>query len=90
MKKKFKYEFEDTSKYDSIRFEYSDKYDEKINIEMMNGVPALSANKSGFMHLAKLCLKMALSDYKDGFYFDIKKDLDDEQKEIILISLDNR
>lgn len=89
MEKAFNYTFQDKSQNNGISFDYSENYDERINLEIVNNKPVLSANKNGYLFLAKVFLKLALCDYKDGFHFHLHRDVDSDQEEIMIISVDH-
>jgi hypothetical protein len=72
MKKKFVYEFDDTSKDEGLTIDQSDilkehggrykfEVDDKKNINLF-------ANKRGYMYLARLFIKLAEGDYSTDFH----------------------
>jgi hypothetical protein len=83
MKKNFQFEFEDTSAENRISFDYNEDIDEIFEIQTDKGTPVLCANQQGFMTLAKVFIKMAMCDYKDGFHINIRKDFDADRSDTL-------
>lgn len=83
MKKKFEFEFTDESPNNGISFEYDDDIEEDMEITLENGTPVLYANSQAFLALARTFIKMAMCDYKNGFYVSFRKDLNADEPEII-------
>lgn len=54
-----------------------------MNVTLENGVPVLSANSQAFLALAKIFIKMAVCDYKEGFHLHLPKDFDADEQEVI-------
>ncbi|NDC83754.1 hypothetical protein EB093_08880 [bacterium] len=87
MEKIFTYSFKDESEQGAITFEYNDKVDEKLSVSMLNTTPMITVNQSGALALAKLFLKMALGEYKDGFHTHVSQDFDADKSEALIIGV---
>jgi hypothetical protein len=93
MKKVFHFEFEDESaaesgsKHDGITYEYSVAENERLRIEMVNGVPFIFANGSGMLMLAKILVKIALGKYKNGFHVHLHQDFNADSPEVLGVGL---
>jgi hypothetical protein len=89
--KRFVFEFDDESaaasgvRTDGITFECSG--DESLSVEVSEGATYLFANRAGMITLAKMLLKLGLSDYKSGFHFHLAKDFDASKEEILCIGV---
>ncbi len=83
MNKKKKFEFTDESAENSISFEYDDEIEEEMDVTLENGIPVLSANSQALLALAKIFIKMAICDYKEGFHLHLPKDFDADEPEVI-------
>lgn len=90
MNKIFNYSFIDLSSKSSIAFEYDGNVEEKLEVNIEDGVPVISGNKQTFLFLAKLFAKLSLSDYETGFHVHLTTDLDADKPEAVRIVLDNR
>lgn len=95
MKKVFQFEFEDESaaesghNHDRITYQYSAEEDERLRIEMVNGVPFIFANSSGLLTLAKILVKIALGKYKTGFHVHLHQDFNADCPEVLAVGLSN-
>jgi hypothetical protein len=95
-KKAFHVEFDDESalatgkKNDRLSYEVSE--DEHLRLELVEGVPFLFGNRPAFLSLAKIFVKMGLSDYKDGFHVQLRRDFSDdaEQQDVLTICVDSK
>ncbi len=93
MKKVFHFEFDDESaaesgsKHDRITYECSTAENERLRIDMVDGVPFIFANGSGLLTLAKILLKIALSKYKDGFHVHLHQDFNADSPEVLAVGL---
>jgi hypothetical protein len=87
VKKKFEFEFEDTSSENRISFEYDSEFEEKISVLCENEIPVIYANRQALLFLAKTFIKMALGGYSIGFHIHFSQDLDADQPEVMRIIL---
>lgn len=68
--KEFKYTFQDSSKDGCLSIETEASSDKKIEIDIEEGRKVwISANKAGWLHLARICVELGLGDYEPGFHF---------------------
>jgi hypothetical protein len=86
MKQRFEFEFEDEKK-NRITFEYSPEADEKLDTQVENNVPILSLNRPAMITLAKTLIKMALGPYDDGFHVHLRKDLNADLPDRLIVML---
>ena len=86
-KLRFEYEFEDQSSKSQISYECDE--DEKISVALENGIPVIYANRKAYVLLAKICAKLGLSDYRDGFHIHLNGDFDEDKQEAVRFVLDN-
>ena len=70
--KSFNFEFEQ-ERPNHITFDYSPEADEELDTLVENGLPILYANRPALLSLARLFLKMALGEYKEGFHVHLRK-----------------
>jgi hypothetical protein len=93
MKKVFHFEFDDESaaesgsKHDGITYGCSAAEDERLRIEMVDGVPFILANRSGLLTLAKILVKIALSKYRDGFHVHLYRDFNADAPVVLTVGL---
>jgi hypothetical protein len=84
--KSFKFEFEE-EKPNHITFDYSPEGDEELDSVVENGVPILSANRPALISLAKTFIKMAMGEYGDGFHVHLRKDLNADEPDRLIVML---
>jgi hypothetical protein len=82
----FTFEFEE-EKPNRITFDYSSEADEELDSAVENGVPIVYANRSALLTLAKLFIKMAKGPYKDGFHIHLRKDLNADEGDRLIVML---
>ena len=82
----FNFEFEE-ERANHITFDYSPEADEDLDTTVENGVPILYANRPALLSLAKLFVKMALGEYKDGFHVHLRKDLNADEQDRLIVML---
>lgn len=95
-KQAFKIEFDDESasatgrKNDRLSYEVSEEA--HLRLELIEGSPFLSGNKAGFLSLAKILIKMGISEYKDGFHIHLRRDFSDDagQPDALTVCLDSK
>jgi hypothetical protein len=86
MKQRFEFEFEE-EKQNRITFEYSPEADEKLDTQVENNVPILSLNRPAMITLAKTLIKMALGPYDNGFHVHLRKDLNADLPDRLIVML---
>ena len=82
----FSFEFEQ-ERPNHITFDYSPEADEKLDTLVENGVPILAANRAALLSLAKAFIKMALGDYQEGFHIHLRKDLNADEPDRLIVVL---
>lgn len=86
MKSRFAYEFEQDAA-NEISLEYSPKGDDKIDTAIQDGTPLLYLNRPGMITLARILIKMATGDYKEGFHVHLRKNFDADLKDSLIVFL---
>jgi hypothetical protein len=84
--KTFNFDFEE-GQPNRITFEYSPETDEELDTLVENGVPILYANRPALLNLAKLFIKMALGEYKEGFHVHLRKDFNADEPDRLIVML---
>jgi hypothetical protein len=93
MKKVFHFEFDDESAgatgklHDGISYECSET--ERLSTTTINDAPAIFANPDGLLTLAKILVKMGMSNYKSGFHLHLQKDFSSDPPDVLTISVGN-
>ena len=82
----FIFEYEE-EKPNRITFDYSPDADEELDSAAENGVPIVYANRSALLTLARLFIKMANGPYRDGFHVHLRKDLNADESDRLIIML---
>ncbi len=90
MKREFNFEFEDESNSSTISFEYDEKIEEILSVQLESGVPVVYGNKQAFLLLAKTLVKMSMCDYPDGFHLHLNEDFDADSTEVIRLVLNKK
>jgi len=74
MKRKFTHEFEDCSQEGSLSFDSDPSPPVKIQMKVEeDGDFWVTANREGWLHLARICAELGLGDYEDGYHFHVDK-----------------
>jgi hypothetical protein len=68
MQKRFEYTYEDESARSKITLDYGSEGSELLRFGEADGECYLSANRSGFLALAKLFIKLGEGSYSEGFH----------------------
>ena len=84
--KNFSFEFEQ-ERPNHITFDYSPEADEELDALVENSVPILYANRPALLSLAKAFIKMALGDYQEGFHIHLRKDLNADEPDRLIVVL---
>lgn len=82
----FTFEFEE-EKPNRITFDYSPEADEELDSAVEHGVPIVYANRSALLTLGKLFIKMAKGPYQDGFHIHLRKDLNADEGDRLIVML---
>lgn len=86
MKKQYHFEFEDESSSGVLEFE-SD-LSARLNMEVVEGVPFLYANREGMLTLAKILIQMSLATYWHGYHVHLSKNFEPNGPECLCVMLD--
>jgi hypothetical protein len=86
MQKKFVYEYE-SDPQNRITFDYSPEADEKLSSSASDDGPVLYMNRPGMLTLAKILIKMAEGDYKEGFHVHLRQDFNADLPERLTVIL---
>jgi hypothetical protein len=92
----FQIEFDDESasatgrKNDRLSYQVSEEA--HLSLKLVDGSPFLFGNRPGFLSLAKILVKIGLSEYKEGFHVHLRRDFSDdaEQPDAMTICLDSK
>jgi hypothetical protein len=95
-KKAFDFEFDDQSaaatgkKHDALSYEVSEEA--QLTAELLNGSLFLWGNRPGLLGLAKILIRMGLSEYKDGFHVHLRQDFsgDAELPDVLTICVNSK
>lgn len=69
-RKEFKHVFRDLSAKGMLSIETDTTGNQRIKIDLeKDGKIWLSANKAGWLHLAKICAELGMGDYEPGYHF---------------------
>ncbi len=68
--KEFRHTFQDGSEGGCLSIEIDATGDEKIEVNIEEGNKIwISANRAGWLHLARICAELGLGNYEPGFHF---------------------
>jgi hypothetical protein len=84
--KTFSFEFEQKQP-NHITLDYSPEADEELDTRVENGVPILYANRPALLSVAKAFIKMALGEYGEGFHIHLRKDLNADEPDRLIVML---
>ena len=86
----FQFEVEKLSRRKQVVFEYSERSNEQLRIELCDGVPCVVANRQGILALAKLLMTMGAAQRFEGLCLRLRQDFDGDCDEILRIRLEER
>ena len=91
MQKRFEYTYEDESARSKMTFDYGPDGAELVRFGQVDGESYLSANRSGFLALAKLFIKLAEGSYTEGFHLHLAEDFagSDSGKTLIIAVIES-
>jgi hypothetical protein len=87
MKRRFEFEFEDESDLRTISFDYKESNGEELRALIEDGIPVIYANPAALLVLAKVLIKMAVCEYRDGFHVHLEEDFDADKPEVLRVIL---
>ena len=85
-RRKFVYEY-DRDPQNGITLDYSSEADEKLNSSTTDEGPVLYMNRPGMLTLAKVLIKMAKGDHKEGFHVHLRQDFNADLPERLTVIL---
>ncbi len=87
MKRKFEFEFTDCPSKAEITFDYNAEMDEEMEVVIEQGTTIMYANRQAYLALAKAFIRMALSEYPDGFHFHLGQNFDGDREDAMRFHL---
>ena len=85
----FQFEVEKLARKKQVVFEYSERSNEQLRFEVVDGIPYIVANKQGILALAKLLVTVGAAQHPEGFRLHLREDFDGEREEIFRIRLED-
>lgn len=86
----FQFEVEKLSRRKQVVFEYSERSNEQLRFETVDGIPCVVANRQGILALAKLLMTMGAAQRFEGLCLRLRQDFDGDCDEILRIRLEER
>jgi hypothetical protein len=86
----FQFEVEKLARKKQVVFEYSERSNEQLRFEVIDGVPSIIANKQGVLALAKLLMTVGAAQRPEGFRLVLREDFDGERDEVFRIQLEEK
>jgi hypothetical protein len=84
----FQFEVEKLARRKQVVFEYSDRSNEQLRFEIVDGIPNIVANKQGILALAKFLVTLGVAQRPDGLSLHLRQDFDGEREEILRVRLE--
>jgi hypothetical protein len=84
----FQFEVEKESRKKQIVFEYVERSDEQMRVEIVDGMPQIVANQAGMLALAKLLVTIGAGFHSEGFLLHLRQNFDGEQQEVLRLQLE--
>jgi hypothetical protein len=85
----FQFEVEKLARKKSVVFEYSERSNEQLRFEVVDGIPYIVANKQGILALAKLLVTIGAAQHPEGLRLHLREDFDGEREEVFRIRLED-
>lgn len=85
----FQFEVEKLTRKKQVVFEYSERSNEQLRFEVVDGIPYIVANKQGILALAKLLITVGAAQHPEGFRLHLREDFDGERDEVFRIRLED-
>ena len=86
----FQFEVEKLARKKAVVFEYSERSNEQLRFEVIDGVPCIVANKLGVLALAKLLMTIGAAQRPEGFCLHLRQDFDGERDEVMRVQLEEK
>ena len=84
----FQYEVEKQSRKKQVVFEYVEHSNERLRVEIVDGIPYIMANQAGMLALAKLLVTIGAGCRYEGFHLHLRQDFDGDRDEVLRIRLE--
>jgi hypothetical protein len=86
----FQFEVEKLARRKQVVFEYSERSNEQLRFEVIDGVPSIVANKQGILALAKLLMTVGAAQRPEGFRLVLRQDFDGDRDEVFRVQLEEK
>jgi|HubBroStandDraft_6_1064221.scaffolds.fasta_scaffold72399_2 hypothetical protein len=86
----FQFEVEKLARKKQVVFEYSERSNEQLRFEVIDGVPCIVANKLGILALAKLLMTIGAAQRPEGFCLHLRQDFDGDRDEVMRVQLEEK
>ena len=86
----FQFEVEKLARKKQVVFEYSERSNEQLRFEVIDGVPSIVANKQGILALAKLLMTVGAAQRPEGFRLVLRQDFDGDRDEVFRVQLEEK
>ena len=83
----FQFEVEKEARKREIIFEYVERSNEQLRVELKDGIPYIVANRAGMLALAKLLVTIGASRRLEDLHFHLRQDFDGDREEVLRIQL---
>jgi hypothetical protein len=85
----FQFEVEKLARRKQVVFEYSERSNEQLRFEVVDGIPYIVANKQGILALAKLLVTIGAAQHPEGLRLHLRQDFDGDRDEVFRIRLED-
>lgn len=83
------YEIEKESRIRGVTFEYVERSNERLRVEIIDGVPHVVGNAEGLLALAKLLAKVGAGHKCAGLKLHLRENLDGDRAEVLRIMVED-
>jgi len=84
----FRYEVEKEARKREVVFEYVERSNEQLRVEIADGIPYIVANQAGMLALAKFLITIGAGTCSEGFHLHLRRDFDSTRDEVLRIRLE--
>ncbi|HUI84105.1 MAG TPA: hypothetical protein VL240_07775 [Candidatus Binatia bacterium] len=84
----FQYEVEKQSRKREAVFEYMERSNGQLRVEIIEGIPYIIANRAGMLALAKLLITIGAASRSADLRLHVRQDFDGSQEEVLRIRLE--
>jgi hypothetical protein len=85
----FQFEVEKESRKKQVTFEYTERSNEQLRVETIEGIPYIVANQAGMLALAKLLITIGAGCHWEGFRLHLRQDFDGTRDEVLRLRLED-